>query len=149
MLETQSYRKVISRLTVENFHKLNKHFLLKLNLFVRMDLIISIYGCVFLMGVLSNGSLGIALFTGPGSKNRSPLLLGLVAADFFVCCMAGPVTAASYAISSLTQSWARITTFAQVTIQNSSFYIFFKLNLFFLDLASIGEYSFHDGYINR
>ncbi|XP_065166075.1 5-hydroxytryptamine receptor 7 isoform X2 [Atheta coriaria] len=78
-----------------------------------MDYILSLYGCVFLVGVLGNGSLGLALCSGPGAKNRSPLLLGMVAADFFVCCIAGPVTAATYAVSSWSNVWWRIAQFLQ------------------------------------
>lgn len=80
-----------------------------------MDYIISIYGCVFLTGVLVNGSLGLALCNGQGAKNRSPLLLGLVAADFFVCSLAGPITAVIYAVSTWRQSWLIVAYFIQVS----------------------------------
>lgn len=83
-----------------------------------MDYILSIYGCIFLLGVLGNGSLGLALSSGPGGKNRSPLLLGLVAADFFVCCLSGPVTAVIYAVSTLSSSWFDIALFLQVNKRN-------------------------------
>ena len=79
-----------------------------------MDYLVSLYGCVFLIGVLGNGTLGIALCSGPGARNRSPLLLCLVAADFLVCCISGPVTAAIYAVTSWAESWLCIATFVQV-----------------------------------
>ncbi|XP_022915564.1 galanin receptor type 3 [Onthophagus taurus] len=78
-----------------------------------MDYIVSLYGCMFLVGVLANGTLGLALCTGPGAKSRSPLLLGLVAADFCVCCLSGPITAALYTITTWTQSWSNIAIFLQ------------------------------------
>lgn len=79
-----------------------------------MDYLVSLYGCMFLVGVLGNGTLGIALCSGPGAKHRSPLLLGLVAADFCVCCLSGPVTAAIYMITSWSESWFHIASFIQV-----------------------------------
>ncbi|KAF5294479.1 hypothetical protein FQR65_LT01605 [Abscondita terminalis] len=78
-----------------------------------MDYITSLYGCIFLVGLLGNGSLGLTLCCGPGAKARSPLLLGLVAADFFVCCLSGPVTVALYLTSTSSQPWLRIALFVQ------------------------------------
>ncbi|XP_031335415.1 C-X-C chemokine receptor type 2 [Photinus pyralis] len=78
-----------------------------------MEYITSLYGCMFLVGLLGNGSLGLTLCCGPGAKARSPLLLGLVAADFLVCCLSGPVTAAIYVTSTLSQTWLRVALFVQ------------------------------------
>lgn len=79
-----------------------------------MDALLSIYGCMFLVGVLGNGSLGLALCCGPGARTRSPLLLGLIAADLVVCGVSGPVTAALYAITNWNQTWKHVALFFQV-----------------------------------
>lgn len=79
-----------------------------------MNFLLSAYGCIFLVGVISNGSLGLALCCGPGAKTRSPLLLGLITADLLVCGLSGPVTAALYTVSSWTQTWHQIAFFIQV-----------------------------------
>lgn len=79
-----------------------------------MDVLLSIYGCMFLIGVLSNGSLGLALCCGPGARTRSPLLLGLIAADLVVCGISGPVTAALYVVTSWSHTWRHVALFFQV-----------------------------------
>ncbi|XP_050497447.1 endothelin receptor type B isoform X1 [Diabrotica virgifera virgifera] len=61
-----------------------------------MDSLVTIYGCLFFVGVIGNGTLAVNLYWGRGSK--SPLLLGLIIADFFVCCLSGPITAATYSM---------------------------------------------------
>ncbi|XP_068917071.1 galanin receptor type 3 isoform X2 [Tenebrio molitor] len=78
-----------------------------------MDYLISLYGCMFLVGVLGNGSLGLTLCCGPGAKTRSPLLFGLIVADLLVCCLSGPVTAALYVLTSWTQTWRHVALFVQ------------------------------------
>ncbi|RZC42057.1 galanin receptor type 3 [Asbolus verrucosus] len=78
-----------------------------------MDYLISLYGCMFLVGVLGNGSLGLTLCCGPGAKTRSPLLFGLIVADLLVCCLSGPITAALYVLSSWTQTWWHVALFIQ------------------------------------
>lgn len=79
-----------------------------------MDYLITIYGCMFLVGVLGNGTLGLTLCCGPGAKTRSPLLFGLIFADLLVCSLSGPVTAALYVLSNWTQTWRYIALFVQV-----------------------------------
>ncbi|XP_044256671.1 somatostatin receptor type 4 [Tribolium madens] len=78
-----------------------------------MDYLITIYGCMFLVGVLGNGTLCLTLCCGPGAKTRSPLLFGLIFADLLVCCLSGPVTAALYVLSNWTQTWKYIALFIQ------------------------------------
>lgn len=79
-----------------------------------MDFVLTVYGCMFLVGVLGNGSLGLTLCCGPGAKTRSPLLFGLIVADLLVCCLSGPITAAFYVITFTSQLWYRIALFIQV-----------------------------------
>lgn len=113
----------------------------------RMDYIFSLYGCVFLLGVLGNVIIGVSLTSGTGGRNRNPLLLGLVTADFLVCCLSAPVTAVLYAISSITYTWSRTAVFFQVKIPPTFF-----LNIhsvLFPVLARIGEHAFDDGDLNR
>ncbi|XP_057667997.1 substance-K receptor [Diorhabda carinulata] len=76
-----------------------------------MDIFVTIYGCLFLIGVVGNGTLAVTLWWGRGSK--SPLLLGLIIADFFVCCLSGPITAALYTIPSDSPVWLIIAQFMQ------------------------------------
>lgn len=79
-----------------------------------MNVILTLYGCIFFAGVLGNGSLGLALCCGPGARTRSPLLLGLIAADFMVCAVSGPVTAALYSATKLNEKLKRFALFFQV-----------------------------------
>ncbi|XP_018331570.1 uncharacterized protein LOC108741301 isoform X2 [Agrilus planipennis] len=78
-----------------------------------MDYLTSFYGCVFFMGLMGNGCLVLMLCCGRGARMRSPLLLGLVFADLFVCCLSGPITAARYVITTWTQPWERLAIFMQ------------------------------------
>ncbi|KAJ8930860.1 hypothetical protein NQ314_016279, partial [Rhamnusium bicolor] len=76
-----------------------------------MDIMITIYGCLFLIGMVGNGTLAVSLWWGRGSK--SPLLLGLVVADFFVCCLSGPITAALYTLPPNSTAWLLVAQFMQ------------------------------------
>lgn len=108
-----------------------------------MEYIISLYGCMFLLGLLGNGSLGLTLCCGPGARFRSPLLLGLITADFFVCCISGPITAALYVITTWNQLWLQVALFAQV-----NFAVFHGLYLYskiFPGMARLREHSIYDG----
>ncbi|KAK9889869.1 hypothetical protein WA026_008671 [Henosepilachna vigintioctopunctata] len=78
-----------------------------------MDYLLSIYACIFLIGVVGNGILGLTLCCGPGVKSRSPLLFGLILADLLVCSLSGPLTAALYVLSPWTQTWFHIALFVQ------------------------------------
>ena len=101
-----------------------------------MDYLPSLYGCMFLVGVLGNGSLGLTLCCGPGAKSRSPLLFGLIVADLLVCCLSGPITAALYVLSSWTQTWRHVALFIQVPrfIKNLDARVNSDLNFFRLGL---------------
>ncbi|KAG5894334.1 hypothetical protein JTB14_004378 [Gonioctena quinquepunctata] len=79
---------------------------------IKMDVLITIYGCLFLVGVIGNGALAVTLWWGRGSK--SPLLLGLIIADFFVCCLSGPITAALYTLPTNSAAWLVIAQFMQI-----------------------------------
>lgn len=81
-----------------------------------MEYLPGLYGCMFLVGLMGNGSLFASLCLGPGPRARSPILLGLVAADFLVCSLSGPATAALYIVphENWTQPWLRIAQFMQV-----------------------------------
>ncbi|CAG9855059.1 unnamed protein product [Phyllotreta striolata] len=90
-LENSTYAGVSSRLT--------------------MEVLIAIYGVLFLVGVIGNGALAVTLWWGRGSK--SPLLLGLIIADFFVCCLSGPITALLYTLPPDSTGWNLTATFIQ------------------------------------
>lgn len=85
-----------------------------------MDALITIYGLLFLLGILGNGALAFSLWWGRGTK--SPLLMGLIAADFFVCCLSGPITATLYVIPPDSPYWLTLAQFMQVR-RNISFKI--------------------------
>ncbi|KAL3290170.1 hypothetical protein HHI36_023531 [Cryptolaemus montrouzieri] len=86
-----------------------------------MDCLLAIYACMFFVGVLGNGILGLTLCCGPGAKSRSPLLFGMIFADLLVCSVSGPLTAALYVISPWTQTWFHIALFVQVQEQVETF----------------------------
>lgn len=77
-----------------------------------MEILIIFYGCLLLIGVVGNGMLAISVWYGRGS--RSPLLICLIAADFSVCCISGPVTAAFYAQTERTSVFICATKILQV-----------------------------------
>lgn len=78
-----------------------------------MDALITIYGILFLLGIIGNGALAFSLWWGRGSK--SPLLMGLIAADFFVCCLSGPITAVLYVVPPDSIYWLTLAQFMQVS----------------------------------
>lgn len=79
-----------------------------------MDAFLTIYGLLFLLGIIGNGALAFSLWWGRGTK--SPLLMGLIVADFSVCCLSGPITATLYAVHSDSSYWLTIAQFMQVSL---------------------------------
>lgn len=79
-----------------------------------MSSLLTLYGLLFLLGIIGNGTLAFSLWWGRGSK--SPLLMGLITADFLVCCLSGPITATIYAIPANSPYWINLAEFMQVNI---------------------------------
>ncbi|CAH0561909.1 unnamed protein product [Brassicogethes aeneus] len=79
-----------------------------------MEFIVSIYGCLFFIGFLANGLLGLKFVCGPGGQTTNPFLYGLIIADLFVCGLSGPATLIVLDDHhTLSQNWLIFTNFIQ------------------------------------
>lgn len=94
--------------------------------------LLSLYCVVLVVGVLANAGLALTVCSqqgahgsakgmGPGARvrSRSPLLLGLCAADLLVCCLSAPLTVCFALLAArpwpFAAPWCKVAFFLQVS----------------------------------